>query len=107
MQNLAPRLIAEAESKRLGIQHGWYGTRVNGTLMTGPCATRDECLQKIDQVPEPAAKTAPATEDNARDEGRDKSRSAGVPFGFLLRGSMVRTAYQMGHKFSRPGNQRS
>ncbi len=45
MINLTPRLIEEIEAKKLGIPHGWYGTRVSGTLMTGRCASFDDCLR--------------------------------------------------------------
>jgi hypothetical protein len=58
MKDLTPRLVDEAESKRLGVQHGWYGTRVSGTFMTASCATYDECLDAIEKLPEPVAKAA-------------------------------------------------
>ena len=56
MEGLTPRLIEELESKQLGIPHGWYGTRISGTLMTGPCASRDDCLETIRLLPEIAVK---------------------------------------------------
>jgi len=60
VKDLTPRLIEESESKKLGIPHGWYGTRVSGTFMTGPCASLDECLEAIRLLPEVAAKLATA-----------------------------------------------
>jgi hypothetical protein len=56
MKDLTPRLVEEFESKKLGIPHGWYGTRVSGTFMTGPCASLDECLETIRLLPEADAK---------------------------------------------------
>jgi hypothetical protein len=54
MKDLTPRLIEEAESKKLGITQGWYGTRVSGTFMTGACASLDECLEAIRLLPDVA-----------------------------------------------------
>ena len=55
MKDLTPRLIEESESKKFGIPQGWYGTRVSGTFMTGPCASLDECLEAIRLLPDVAA----------------------------------------------------
>ena len=57
MKNPTSRHIQKDESARLGIKHGWYGAKVNGTLVTGPWASSEECLQKISQLPEPALQT--------------------------------------------------
>jgi hypothetical protein len=54
METLSARFVDEAESKRLGIVHGWYGVRVSGTLMTASCSTREECLEAISHLPKPA-----------------------------------------------------
>lgn len=58
MKNLNTRHIEKDESDRLGIKHGWYGTRVNGTLMTGPSVTEEACLAAIKALPEPVVKAA-------------------------------------------------
>jgi hypothetical protein len=57
MKNLTPRHVQKDESDRLGIKHGWYGAKVNGTLVNGPWTSADECLKKISQLPDPAAHT--------------------------------------------------
>jgi hypothetical protein len=56
MQDLTPRLIEAAESKILGIEQGWYGVKVSGTIMTGPSSTREKCLETIGLLPEPIIK---------------------------------------------------
>ena len=56
MKNLSPRHIKKEESDRLGIQDGWYGIKVSGTLMTGPAASHDECQKLIDALPDPVDK---------------------------------------------------
>jgi hypothetical protein len=58
MKNLTPRHIEEDESERLGIKHGWYGIKVNGTLMTGPAKSHQECLKLIDDLADPADNTS-------------------------------------------------
>ena len=50
MEDWAPRHIEKAESKRLGIEHGWYGTKVSGTFVTGPLASRQECLVALSKL---------------------------------------------------------
>ena len=52
MKNLTPRHIEKDESDRLGIKHGWYGIKVNGTLMTGPAPSHADCLKLIDALPD-------------------------------------------------------
>jgi hypothetical protein len=56
VKNLNTRHILKDESARLGIKHGWYGTRVNGTLMTGPSDSEEACLAAISALPEPVVK---------------------------------------------------
>lgn len=56
MKDLNTRHILKDESARLGIKNGWYGTRVNGTLMTGPSDTEEACLAAIKALPEPVVK---------------------------------------------------
>ena len=97
MENLKPRLISEAESRGLGIQHGWYGTRVSGTLMTGPCSTHEECLKKISELPEPASEPMSSIHEDVLNQCNDKSSP------IYLSSQSFRTAYQMGHKFGSHG----
>lgn len=47
---LVPRCIEAAEAVRLGIAAGWYGTRISGTVMTGPHLTEQTCLTEIGRV---------------------------------------------------------
>jgi hypothetical protein len=56
VKDLNTRHILKDESTRLGIKHGWYGTRVNGTLMTGPSDSEEACLAAIKALPEPVVK---------------------------------------------------
>jgi hypothetical protein len=56
MKNVSPRHIAKDESDRLGIAHGWYGSKVSGTLVTGVCSSEEECLKACIQLPEPAVR---------------------------------------------------
>ena len=60
MDILTPRHILKDESDRLGIKHGWYGIKVNGTLMTGPSASQEDCLTQIDTLTDPTGKAAAA-----------------------------------------------
>lgn len=53
MKNLVPRLISESEAKMLGVQHGWYGTKVSGTFVTGPFSELSACVEEMDRLPEP------------------------------------------------------
>jgi hypothetical protein len=50
MQNLSPRQVETKESARLGVQPGWYGTKVSGTFVTGPHATEADCRLKIAEL---------------------------------------------------------
>ena len=56
MQNLTPRHIEAAESKILGIEQGWYGVKVSGTIMTGRSSTHEKCLETIGLLPDPVIK---------------------------------------------------
>lgn len=47
MQNLSSRQVKADESARLGVQAGWYTTKVSGTFVSGPHATSEECQKKI------------------------------------------------------------
>jgi hypothetical protein len=53
MQNLLARHVQTEESLRLGVQSGWYGTKVSGTFVTGPHATQEACLSKIAELNPP------------------------------------------------------
>ena len=50
MENLRPRRIQKDEADRLGIKHGWYGIKVQGTLMTGPSGSQSDCLKHIEKL---------------------------------------------------------
>jgi hypothetical protein len=57
MQILSPRHVQPEESVRLGVESGWYSTKVSGTFVTGPHTTRDDCLLKIAELnPAPVKK---------------------------------------------------
>jgi hypothetical protein len=56
MQNLSPRHVKTEESLRLGVESGWYSTKVSGTFVTGPHATQEDCLGKILELNPPPAK---------------------------------------------------
>jgi hypothetical protein len=47
MSTLSSRHVGSEESLRLGVQSGWYCTKMSGTFVTGPHATEDECLLEI------------------------------------------------------------
>ena len=53
MQELLCRNVGAAESSRLGVESGWYGTKVSGTFVTGPHATETECIHKIGELAGP------------------------------------------------------
>ena len=50
MQELLCRNVGAAESARLGVESGWYGTKVSGTFVTGPHTTEAECMRKIGEL---------------------------------------------------------
>ena len=47
MQALAPRFIDAAEAHRLRVVSGWYGSKANGTFVTGPHQTEEECARTL------------------------------------------------------------
>ena len=59
MRNHSPRHVETKESTRLGVQSGWYGTKVSGTFVTGPHDTEADCRRKIAEL------DAPTTEGKA------------------------------------------
>jgi hypothetical protein len=56
MQILSPRHVKTEESLRLGVESGWYSTKVSGTFVTGPHATQEDCLSKIAELNPPGAR---------------------------------------------------
>jgi hypothetical protein len=50
MHSFSPRHVEAEESARLGVQSGWYGTKVSGTFVTGPHATEEDCKLKIAEL---------------------------------------------------------
>lgn len=56
MENLVPRHIKPVEAARLGIQDGWYGNKVNGTLMTARFADLESCEMQIKKMSAAAVK---------------------------------------------------
>ena len=58
MQNLSPRHVKTEESLRLGVDSGWYSTKVSGTFVSGPHDTEADCLRKIAEIDPPPAKAA-------------------------------------------------
>jgi hypothetical protein len=56
MQNLSPRHVKTEESLRLGVESGWYATKVSGTFVSGPHESEAACLRKIAEIDPQAAK---------------------------------------------------
>jgi hypothetical protein len=50
MQALSARHVKTEESLRLGVESGWYSTKVSGTFVTGPHTTQADCLSKIAEL---------------------------------------------------------
>jgi len=44
------------ESRRLGVESGWYSTKVSGTFVSGPHPSEADCLRRIAEISPPAAK---------------------------------------------------
>jgi hypothetical protein len=53
MQELLHRHVSVTESALLGVESGWYGTKVSGTFVTGPHATEVECVRKVKELAGP------------------------------------------------------
>jgi hypothetical protein len=51
MQERLSRFVDKAESRRLGVESGWYGTKVSGTFVTGPHPTQVECEHTMAKAP--------------------------------------------------------
>jgi hypothetical protein len=56
MQNLSPRHVKTEESLRLGVESGWYSTKVSGTFVSGPHVSEADCLRKIAEINPPPQK---------------------------------------------------
>ena len=57
MQNLSPRHVMTEELLRLGVESGWYSTKVSGTFVSGPHSSEADCLRRILEInPPPVAK---------------------------------------------------
>jgi hypothetical protein len=56
MQNLSPRHVMIEESLRLGVESGWYSTKISGTFVSGPHPSEADCLRRIAEISPPAAK---------------------------------------------------
>lgn len=56
MQNLSPRHVMAEESRRLGVDSGWYSIKVSGTFVSGPHASEADCLRKIAEIDPPVTK---------------------------------------------------
>lgn len=54
MQELLSRHVLADESSRLGVESGWYITKVSGTFVSGPLASKAACTKYIaDLTPKP------------------------------------------------------
>ena len=47
MEVFSPRFVDKAEAARLGVESGWYGTKVSGTFVTGPHPTEQDCERTL------------------------------------------------------------
>jgi hypothetical protein len=56
MQNLSPRHVKTEESLRLGVESGWYSTKVSGTFVSGPHVSEADCLRRIAEIDPPPPK---------------------------------------------------
>jgi hypothetical protein len=50
MRKLTSRRVDTEEAIRLGVEAGWYTTKANGTFVTGPHATTEDCNRMITKV---------------------------------------------------------
>ncbi len=91
MKDLLARLVGESEAKQLGIQGGWYGTKMSGTFVTGPLASEEACMKAIHLIPEPAKVIDPEAEEKLAVAAAAKSIHA-------IANAQARSAYQIGRK---------
>lgn len=92
MEKLIPRLIGEVESKSLGLEKGWYGRKVSGTIMTGASRDRSACIEAIGLVAQPARLANRYSSDALRDEAH-ASESI-----YVVAQTKLRTASQLARK---------
>ena len=91
MQNLVPRLVGAPEAKLLGVEGGWYGTKMSGTFVTGPLPSLEACMKALDLIPEPPKVIDPEAEQKLEAATAAKSIHA-------LTNAQARSSYQIGHK---------
>jgi len=63
MHDLSPRHVKTEESLRLGVESGWYSTKVSGTFVSGPHDSEADCVRRIEEMnppPPKRGKRAPA-----------------------------------------------
>ena len=53
MEILTSRHVPAEESLRLGVESGWYITKVSGTFVTGPIASEAACATKLAELNPP------------------------------------------------------
>jgi hypothetical protein len=61
MQNLSARHVLTAEASRLGVETGWYSTKVSGTFVSGPHPSEAACILKIKEFNPPPEKKKKAS----------------------------------------------
>ena len=61
MLNLSPRHVLAAEALRLGVESGWYSTKVSGTFVSGPHPTEAACRLRINEINPPPEKKKKAS----------------------------------------------
>jgi len=44
------------ESLRLGVESGWYSTKVSGTFVSGPHSSEADCVRRIAEINPPVTK---------------------------------------------------
>jgi hypothetical protein len=91
MKNLVPRLVSESEAKILGVEAGWYGTKMSGTFVTGALPSLEACTKAIDLIPEPPKVIDP--EADAKQAAAIAAKSI-----HAIANANARSAYQIGHK---------
>jgi len=53
MEIFTSRHVQAAESLRLGVEAGWYITKISGTFVNGPIATEAACATKLAELNPP------------------------------------------------------
>ena len=91
MKDLLARLVGESEAKQLGIQGGWYGTKMSGTFVTGPLPNEEACVKAINLIPEPPKVIDPEAE--AKLEAAKVAKSIHAEAN-----AQARSSYQIGRR---------